>query len=44
MAVRAHFLVQDHVEKVVILVVFASILPGIIAWLREGDAQAAAGT
>jgi membrane-associated protein len=28
------FLVQDHVEKVVILVVFASISPGIFAWLR----------
>ncbi len=28
------FLVQDHVEKVVILVVLASISPGIFAWLR----------
>ena len=29
------FLVQDHVEKVVILVVFVSISPGIYAWLRS---------
>jgi membrane-associated protein len=29
------FLVQDHVEKVVILVVFVSISPGIFAWLRS---------
>jgi membrane-associated protein len=28
------FLVQDHVEKVVILVVLASISPGLFAWLR----------
>jgi len=28
------FEVQDHVEKVIILVVLASISPGIIAWLR----------
>lgn len=27
--------VAQHVEKVIILVVFLSILPGIIAWLRE---------
>jgi membrane-associated protein len=31
---RPNFLVQDHVEKVVILVVLASISPGIFAWLR----------
>jgi membrane-associated protein len=29
------FLVQDHVEKVVILVVVASVSPGIFAWLRS---------
>jgi len=28
------FLIQDHVEKVVIIVVFLSILPGILAWLK----------
>jgi membrane-associated protein len=28
------FLVQDHVEKVVILVVLVSISPGIFAWIR----------
>jgi membrane-associated protein len=28
------FHVQDHVEKVIILVVLASISPGIIAWVR----------
>jgi len=27
--------VAKHVEKVILLVVFLSILPGIIAWLRE---------
>jgi membrane-associated protein len=31
---RPDFLVQDHVEKVVILVVLASISPGVFAWLR----------
>jgi membrane-associated protein len=31
----AEFLVQDHVEKVVILVVLASISPAIFAWLRS---------
>lgn len=30
----AHFEVRDHVEKVIVLVVLASISPGIIAWLR----------
>lgn len=29
------FLVQDHVEKIVILVVFLSITPGIYAWLKS---------
>jgi membrane-associated protein len=28
------FMVQDHIEKVVILVVLASISPGFFAWLR----------
>lgn len=27
--------VADHVEKVILVVVFLSILPGIIAWLKE---------
>jgi len=31
---RPDFLVQDHVEKVVILVVLVSISPGVFAWLR----------
>ena len=29
------FLVQNHVEKVVIIVVFLSITPGIFAWLKN---------
>jgi membrane-associated protein len=29
------FKIQDHVEKVVIIVVFLSILPGIVVWLRS---------
>ncbi len=29
------FQIQDHVEKVVILVVFLSISPGIVVWLRS---------
>lgn len=29
-----HFDVQDHIEKVIILVVLASIAPGIYVWLR----------
>jgi membrane-associated protein len=35
--------VAKHVEKVILVVVFLSILPGIIAWLRErrGSAKAA---
>jgi membrane-associated protein len=31
----AGFLIQDHVEKVVMLVVFLSIAPGIYAWIRS---------
>ncbi len=32
--------VAKHVEKVILLVVFLSILPGIIAWWRNRSAQA----
>ncbi len=31
----AHFEVQDHIEKVIILVVLLSISPGIVVWLRS---------
>lgn len=34
--------VAKHVEKVILLVVFLSILPGIIAWWRNRGAQAKA--
>lgn len=34
--------VATHVEKVILVVVFLSILPGIIAWLRSRRAQAKA--
>ena len=34
--------VAEHVEKVILLVVFLSILPGIIAWWRNRGAQAKA--
>ena len=34
--------VAEHVEKVILVVVFLSILPGIIAWLRSRRAQAKA--
>lgn len=34
--------VAKHVEKVILVVVFLSILPGIIAWLRSRRAQAKA--
>ena len=27
--------IEDHIEKIIILVIFLSILPGIIAWIRE---------
>jgi len=30
-----HFKVQDHVEKVIILVVLLSISPGLVAWARS---------
>jgi membrane-associated protein len=32
--------VAKHVEKVILVVVFLSILPGIIAWLRDRKAKA----
>jgi len=32
--------VTDHIEKVILLVVFLSILPGIISWLRSRRAAA----
>ena len=35
--------VERHIEKIIILVVFLSILPGIIGWWRERRAKAAAG-
>jgi membrane-associated protein len=34
--------VDKHIEKVIILVIFLSILPGIISWLRERRKAAAA--
>ena len=33
--------VAKHVEKIILLVIFLSILPGIIAWLRERRATTA---
>ena len=33
--------VAKHVEKIILLVVFLSILPGIIAWLKERKSKAA---
>lgn len=38
----AHFDVQDHIEKVVIVVVVLSIAPGIYVWLRGKLAKKAA--
>jgi membrane-associated protein len=37
------FQVQDHVEKVVVLVVLVSISPGVVAWLRHKLAGRAKG-
>jgi hypothetical protein len=31
---RPDFTVRDHIEKVILVVVFLSIAPGIVAWLR----------
>lgn len=33
--------IEHHIEKVIILVIFLSILPGIISWLKERKAGAA---
>jgi membrane-associated protein len=38
------FMVQDHVEKIVIVVVLLSISPGIYVWLRSKFAKPAAAT
>ena len=34
--------VDKHIEKIILLVIFLSILPGIISWLRERKKAAAA--
>ena len=34
--------VERHIEKIIILVIFLSILPGIIAWIREKRRPSAA--
>ena len=34
--------IEEHIEKIIILVIFLSILPGIIAWLRERRRASAA--
>ena len=36
--------VVDHIELVIILVIFVSILPGIISWLRNRNRSNAAGS
>jgi membrane-associated protein len=36
--------VSEHLEKVILLVVFISILPGIVSWLRARRAAPAAGS
>jgi len=36
--------VADHIELVILVVIFLSILPGIISWLRERRAAKAAAT
>jgi membrane-associated protein len=33
--------VAQHVEKIILLVIFLSILPGLIAWWRERRATSA---
>ena len=33
--------VDKHIEKIILLVIFLSILPGIISWLRERKKAAA---
>jgi membrane-associated protein len=42
-AESAGFPLQKHIEKVIIVVVFLSILPGIIAWWNARRAKAAQG-
>jgi membrane-associated protein len=42
-AESAGFPLQKHIEKVIIVVVFLSILPGIIAWWNARRAKAARG-
>lgn len=42
-AESAGFPLQKHIEKVIIVVVFLSILPGIIAWWNARPAKAAQG-
>jgi membrane-associated protein len=41
-AEKAGFPLQKHIEKVIIVVVFLSILPGIIAWWKARREKAAA--
>jgi membrane-associated protein len=36
--------IDKHIEKVILLVIFLSILPGIIGWLRSRTAPATAGS
>lgn len=36
--------VDKHIEKVILVVIFLSILPGVISWLRERRKAAAAAT
>jgi membrane-associated protein len=40
-AEKAGFPLEKHIEKVIIVVVFLSILPGIIAWWKNRRAEAA---
>lgn len=35
--------IDQHIEKVILIVIFLSILPGIIGWLRERSRPAVAG-
>ena len=36
----ASFAIEDHIEKVVIVVVLLSVAPGIVAWLRHRGSKA----
>ncbi len=40
-AESAGFPLEKHIEKVIILVVFLSVLPGVIAWWKNRRAPAA---